>query len=90
MPNSLQAKKRLRQNVVRRDRNRAIRSAMRKLIKNVRVSAAAGEVEAAKEAFQQACQSLDRAAARNIIHANKAARTKSRLSAAIKKASAEG
>lgn len=88
MPNSLQAKKRLRQNFVRRDRNRSFRSAMRKHIKSVRVAAAAGDVDTAKEAFKQACRALDRAAGKNIIHKNKAARTKSRLSAAIKNASA--
>ncbi|MGW8256193.1 MAG: 30S ribosomal protein S20, partial [Thermoguttaceae bacterium] len=45
----------------------------------------AGNIELAEKEFSQTAKHLDRAAARNIIHANSAARTKSRLSAKIKK-----
>ncbi|MCR9120564.1 MAG: 30S ribosomal protein S20 [bacterium] len=84
MPNSLGAKKRLRQNVTRRDQNRSYRSAMRTQIKKVREAIEAGDIEKAQSEFKLACVSLDRAASRNIIHDNKAARTKSRLSKAIR------
>ena len=84
MPNSLSAKKRLRQNVTRRARNRQIKSGVRAQVRKVRESIAAGDVAASEEALKVAARSLDRAAAQNVVHANLAARTKSRLSKAIK------
>jgi small subunit ribosomal protein S20 len=54
------------------------------LIRKVRTAVGTGDVEASTAAFQAAVKVLDQAAAKNIIHANKAARTKSRLSQAIK------
>ena len=84
MPNSAGAKKRLRQNKVRNLRNRATKSRVRGLVKQVRTAIASGDVEASTQALQVATKKLDQAAAKNVIHANKAARTKSRLSKAIK------
>ncbi len=84
MPTTLSAKKRLRQNVVRRARNRSIKSAVRSQIRRVREAVAAGDVELSETEFRTASQRLDRAAARNVIHPKAAARTKSRLSAKIK------
>lgn len=83
MPVTKSAKRALRKSLVRRDRNRAQRSALRTAIKKCR--AAAGTPEA-DEAFRTAVKKLDQAAARNLIHANTAARTKSRLSKALKAA----
>ena len=85
MPNTLSAKKRLRQNVARRDRNRAVKSAVRTSIRNVRQAIAAEDLAGSEAAFQAATKRLDQAAAKGIFHANKVARTKSRLSKAIKK-----
>ncbi len=85
MPNSASAKKRLRQNEARRLRHRATRSALRTTIKKVRSAIDAGEVEQSEAAFRTATKKLDQAAAKGILHANTAARYKSRLSAAIKK-----
>ncbi|MCH2118181.1 MAG: 30S ribosomal protein S20 [Pirellulales bacterium] len=84
MPNSNSAKKRMRQNVTRRDQNRSIKSAVRTQIRKVRAAVATGEVEVSEVEFRAVAKKLDRAAARNVIHANAAARTKSRLSKAIK------
>ncbi|HCB1212314.1 TPA: 30S ribosomal protein S20, partial [Klebsiella pneumoniae] len=44
----------------------------------------AGDKTAANEVFRKATSIIDRVADKNIIHKNKAARHKSRLSAAIK------
>ncbi len=66
----LTALKRIRQTVRRAARNRAARSALRTMAKAAR---AGGDALAAAQA------SLDRAAARGIIHRNAAARRKSRL-----------
>lgn len=84
MPNSASAKKRLRQSQDRRLHNRSIRSTVRTAIRKVRAAIDAGDVEASTAAFQVATKRLDQAAAKNILHANAAARTKSRLSKAIK------
>ena len=86
MPNSNSSKKRLRQNSVRRDRNRSISTAMRNHIRKVREAVAAGEVDQAESEFKLAAQKIDRAGARNIIHRNTAARYKSRLQKLIKTA----
>jgi small subunit ribosomal protein S20 len=84
MPNSESAKKRLRQSEVRRSRNRAGRSALRTQIRKVREAVAAGNLEQAEAAYRAVVKKLDQAAAKKIIHANAAARTKSRLSKAVK------
>ena len=84
MPNSISAKKRLRQNVTRRDINRSFKSAMRTQLRKVREAVQAGDADKAEQEFRLAVKKLDQAGARNIIHANKAARTKSRLQKAIK------
>ena len=89
MPNLRSAKKRLRQDVVRRERNRGIKRTVRNRIKSVMEALEAGEIEKAEELFRGAAQKLDRAGARNIIHRNAAARTKSRLQARIKAAKSD-
>lgn len=86
MPNTNSAKKRLHQSLVRRTRNRAARSMLKTAVRKVREAVTAGDVAAAEPLFRQATKSLDRSAAHGYIHANAAARTKSRLSAAIKRA----
>jgi small subunit ribosomal protein S20 len=84
MPNTKSAKKRLRQNVARREQNRSIKRALRTQCRKVREAIEAGDVELAESEFRLAAKRLDRAGARNIVHRNAAARTKSRLSAKIK------
>jgi small subunit ribosomal protein S20 len=86
MPNSPSAKKRLRQSIERRDRNRAKKSAIRTAIRAVREAVQAGDVAKADEAFKLAAKRLDRAGAQRVLHPNKTSRLKSRLSAFIKKA----
>ncbi|MEX0818963.1 MAG: 30S ribosomal protein S20, partial [Pirellulaceae bacterium] len=44
MPNSKSAKKRLRQTEVRRDRNKAVKSALRSQLRKVREAVQAGDV----------------------------------------------
>jgi small subunit ribosomal protein S20 len=84
MPNTESAKKRLRQNIARRERNHSIKQAVRTQCRKVREAIQADNVELAETEFQMAAKKLDRAGSRNIIHRNAAARTKSRLSAKIK------
>ncbi len=85
MPNTKSAKKRLRQNIERRARNRSARTALRTHIRKVREAVKQGDIEQAEEAYRLAAKRLDRAGSRNLIHPNKAARLKSRLQNLIKK-----
>ncbi len=68
-----------RQSLKRRLRNRMVRSATRTTVKKAETAIAAGEPEAAREAVRAAMSNLDRAAKKGVIHANAAARRKSRL-----------
>ena len=86
MPNTASAKKRLKQNVTRRARNRAVKSTIRTQIKKVIAAVSGGDLAAAEQAYRQTARLLDRAGARNIIHRNTASRQKSRLQRLIKKA----
>jgi small subunit ribosomal protein S20 len=53
-------------------------------VKNVLHAVDGGDKEAAEKAYRQAVSSLDGSAAKGMIHANKAARQKSRLNIRIK------
>jgi small subunit ribosomal protein S20 len=84
MPNIASARKRLRQNIKRRARNRSVKAELRTEIRKVRESADGGKLDDAEAEFRLAVAKLDRAAAKRIIHPNRAARLKSRLSAHLK------
>ena len=84
MANSAQAKKRARQNLKARQHNASLRSMVRTYIKKVIAAIATGNKEAAQAAYAAATPILDRMATKGLIHKNKAARHKSRLSAQIK------
>jgi small subunit ribosomal protein S20 len=84
MANTTQARKRARQAVAARAQNMAQRSELRTAIKKVSAAVQAGDKAAAATVFQASMSVIDRIADKNIIHKNKAARHKSRLSHAIK------
>ena len=84
MANSPQARKRARQGEKRRNHNASLRSLVRTNIKRVVAAIQSGDAEKAKEAYTAAVPVIDRMADKGIIHKNKAARHKSRLSAQIK------
>jgi small subunit ribosomal protein S20 len=84
MPNTPSAKKRMRQDAVRRLRNRATKSTLRSQVRKVRAEIAAKKLDESEAEFKTLVRKLDRAATGNVIHANAAARTKARLSLAIK------
>lgn len=84
MANSAQARKRARQAVKQRAHNASLRSTLRTAIKRVRQAIATGDKAAAQGVFQTSMAVVDRIADKKIIHKNKAARHKSRLSAQIK------
>ena len=85
MPHSKNAKKRHRQSLERREKNRSVKRELKTRVRKVVESVEAGKADVAQSEFRAAVQKLDRAAAHNTIHRNKAARTKSRLAKMLKK-----
>ncbi len=83
MANSAQARKRARQATAQRDHNMSLRSQLRTAIKKVRKAVEGGDKAAAQSVFQSSMSVIDSVADKKIIHKNKAARHKSRLSQAI-------
>jgi small subunit ribosomal protein S20 len=83
LANTKQAKKRVRQAEKHRRHNASMRSMLRTYIKKVLLSIASGDQKAALASFQDATPVIDRMANKGIIHKNKAARHKSRLTASI-------
>ena len=86
MPNTKSARKRLRQNVASRQRNRSVKSNIRRQLRKVREALVEGDVEKIEAEFKLAAKTMDRAAAKNIIHPNQAGRIKSRMQRRIKAA----
>ena len=74
-----------RQNVKRREHNRALRSRLRTGLKSIRKNLDAKDVEGAKKALQSLQSLVDKMATKGIIHKNTASRYKSRLAAKISK-----
>ena len=82
MPRIKSAKKAMRQARTHYQTNRAQRSAVRTALKHVRE---AKSPDQATVAYRAAVRLLDRAARKGLIHANNAARHKSRLAAVVRK-----
>ena len=79
MPNTASAKKRIRQDNVRAQRNKSRRSSMRTAMRKVNEAVAAGDKAAAQTLLHDAYKQIDKAARQHILHANTAANQKSRL-----------
>lgn len=87
MANHASAKKRARQNEVKRLHNKSIISNVRGIIKGFSVSLADSTLEAGKlsEAFSTVQSTLQKAASKGLIPKNTVARKVSRLSSSMKK-----
>lgn len=81
--------KRNRQNLVRRERNKAVRSEFKTRARSAIAAAEAG-AEDTDELLRRAVKRIDTAASKGVIHKNEAARRKSRLVAKVNQAAAEG
>ena len=77
MANIKSAKKRNRQNIIRRARNRILRTRLRGAVKELTVAIDAGENS--EESLKKAQSLLSRAASKGIIHRNTASRKSARL-----------
>lgn len=88
MANHKATLKSIRQTAKRTERNRAVRSRVKTLGKKAR-TAVNESGEQADKTLSQYLSSLDRAARKGLIHKNKAARLKSRLTKAHAKVTAQ-
>ncbi len=79
MANHKSALKRARQNVVRRERNRANKTRVKTAVKKVRADAAADALDAIPQDLRAAQSIIDKAAKKGVIHRRTAARKIARL-----------
>jgi small subunit ribosomal protein S20 len=79
MPHTKSAEKALRQTEKRRLQNRAIKKALKVQVKKFQAALTAGTPEQRLTEFKSAAKKLDKAAAKHVIHKNRAARLKSQL-----------
>ena len=84
MANIKSARKRARQAVGRRSRNVSLQTAARTAIKDVKKAIAAGDKKAAAAALVKSQATIDRVAAKGVLHRNAGDRHKSRLAHAVK------
>lgn len=84
MPNSKQAKKRMKQSEKSRKNNHSYISKMRTSIKNLLKSIEKKDLKSSNDHFKIASSVIDKSAKKNLIHKNKASRYKTRLNARIK------
>jgi small subunit ribosomal protein S20 len=82
MANHPSAEKRNRQRVVRTERNRALKSALRTTVKKARAALGAGDAKVAKPLVAAAESALARAASKGVIAKKSAARVTARLASA--------
>ncbi|MHC4227579.1 MAG: 30S ribosomal protein S20 [Planctomycetota bacterium] len=79
MAQSLQAKKRAKQNVKSRTTNRARKSRVKTQIKHFEAAVDSGDVDAATEQLRLVTKKLDKTASTSTMHKKTASRKKSRL-----------
>ena len=84
MPNMDQTIKRQRQDVKKRENNQSKVTSMRSAKKKF-LNAVDTDADNAKDLYEDAVKAIDKAAAKGLIHENKAARDKSRLSKKLAK-----
>jgi small subunit ribosomal protein S20 len=74
-----------RQNVVRREHNRQLRSRLRGALRDIRAAIDAGDPQQVKDALRGTISLVDKMAGKGVIHRNAASRYKSRLAKRVSK-----
>ncbi|CAI9411349.1 MULTISPECIES: 30S ribosomal protein S20 [Aestuariimicrobium] len=87
MANIKSQMKRIKTNEKARQRNKAVKSALKTHVRRFRDAVEAGDSEKAQTLAQAANRALDKAASKGVIHANQAANRKSSISTAAAKLS---
>ncbi|MBI1825760.1 MAG: 30S ribosomal protein S20 [Planctomycetes bacterium] len=90
MPNTPSAAKRVKQSDRNRSRNRAQKSMLKTETSKLIALLAAGSVDAAKKSLSTVSKKIDQAAAKGTLHANTAARRKSRLARRVNATKGKG
>lgn len=84
MANTKSAEKRARQSLKRRAANRAHTSKLRTAVKQLRSAVETGDAEQAQALLARTVSTVDATAQKKVIHRNAAARTKARLTKAVR------
>jgi small subunit ribosomal protein S20 len=71
--------KRNKQNLVRHERNKSVKTSLKTAVRKFREAAAAGDKDAAIAAGRDAARKLDKAVSKGVIHKNQAANRKSAI-----------
>ena len=79
MANNRQQKKRVRQDIKRRQANQIVKSSLRRAVKKVESAVEANDKNLANDALNLANKKLDKALVKGVYHKNYVARHKSRL-----------
>ena len=85
MPNIKSQVKRVKTNEKARQRNKAVKSALRTHVRNFRRAAEAGDAEKATQDAKLANRQLDKAVSKGVIHKNQAKNRKSSISKKLNK-----
>ncbi len=85
MPNIKSAKKRILVSARRKEENTLLNSSLKTAVKKTEKAISENNKEKAQEEFKIASRRIDKAVNKKLVHKNKAARLKSRLSKAINK-----
>jgi small subunit ribosomal protein S20 len=87
---SISAKKRVRQNLKGRARNRYRKEQLKENVKEFNAAMTAGDWKKAQEALNKTVQRMDRISTKGTIHRNTASRKRSRLAKRLNAARAAG
>lgn len=90
MAHSLSAKKRIRQSLKRRARNRFRKEAIKQQVKSFQAALTTGDLNKAEAELRKTVQRLDKVAAKHTIHKNTASRKRSRLAKRLNALKAKG
>ena len=85
MPQRRTAKKELRKSKKKSQRNLLVKYNIKNAIKKLKKALQENDIKKSKQTLQEVYKALDKAATKKVIHPNKAARRKSRLSKLLPK-----
>jgi small subunit ribosomal protein S20 len=77
-----------RQNIKRREHNRALRTRLRSALRDIRAAIDGGDPAKVKDALRETISLVDKMAGKGLIHHNTAGRYKSRLASRVAKRTA--
>ena len=85
MANIKSAKKRILTSNKKAEANKAVKTGVKSVIKNVRTAVESGDKAAAQDALKKAEATIDKACTKGVLHKNNASRKVSRLASSINK-----